>query len=162
MKVRDFTWRQPVVIDVDETVAAAARRLADEGVGALIVVDQERPVGIVTDRDLVVRGLALGVAPDTRIDSLMSMGVTVLDADEDVEALYTVFRREAIRRVPIIDHDTVVGVVSLDDAMVSTASHLTGLAGVLSAQIMFPHGRDEPAPPAVIDESSAVPVGPPT
>ena len=54
MKVSDFTWRPPVVIEVDETVATAAQRLADAGVGALIVVDQGRPVGVVTDRDLVV------------------------------------------------------------------------------------------------------------
>ena len=150
MKVSDFTWRAPVVIEVDETVAAAAQRLADAGIGALIVVDQGRPVGVVTDRDLVVRGMARGVAADSRIDSLMSMGVIALDADEDAEELYALFAREAIRRVPIVDHDTVVGLVSLDDALVSTASRFADLAGVLSAQIMFPHARDEPATPAVI------------
>jgi signal-transduction protein with cAMP-binding, CBS, and nucleotidyltransferase domain len=150
MKVSDFTWRTPVVIEMNETVATAAQRLADAGVGALIVVDHGRPVGMVTDRDLVVRGMAHGVAPDSRIDALMSMGVIALDADEDAEELYALFSREAIRRVPIVDHDTVVGMVSLDDALVSTAGELADLAGVLSAQIMFPHARDEPATPAVI------------
>ncbi|MGK0274919.1 MAG: CBS domain-containing protein [Ilumatobacter sp.] len=151
MKVRDLTWREPVTIEVDETVAHAARRLADAGVGALIVVDAGRPVGIVTDRDLVVRGLAHGVASDSRIDSLMSMGVVALDADEDADELYALFARQAIRRVPIVDHDTVVGVVSLDDALVSTAGQLGDLAGVLSTQIMFPHAREEPPVPAVFD-----------
>lgn len=151
MKVRDLTWREPVTIEVDETVAHAARRLADAGVGALIVVDAGRPVGIVTDRDLVVRGLAHGVASDSRIDSLMSMGVVALDADEDADELYALFARHAIRRVPIVDHDTVVGVVSLDDALVSTAGQLGDLAGVLSTQIMFPHAREEPPVPAVVD-----------
>jgi CBS domain-containing protein len=151
MKVRDLTWREPVTIEVDETVAHAARRLADAGVGALIVVDAGRPVGIVTDRDLVVRGLAHGVASDSRIDSLMSMGVVALDADEDADELYALFARQAIRRVPIVDHDTVVGVVSLDDALVSTAGQLGDLAGVLSTQIMFPHAREEPPVPAVVD-----------
>lgn len=151
MKVRDFTWRAPVVIEIDETVATAAQRLAEYGVGALIVVDQERPVGVVTDRDLIVRGLARNVAPDSRIDSLMSMGVVALDADEDVQELYAVFAREAIRRVPIVDHDKVVGVVSLDDALVSTAAGLADLAGVLAGQIMFPHARDEPPAPAVFE-----------
>ena len=149
MKVRDFTWRQPVTIEVDKTIVSAAQLLAETGVGALIVVDHGRPVGIVTDRALVVRGVAQRVAIDGRIDSLMSMGVTVLDADDDVDELYAVFAREAIRRVPIIDHDTVVGMVSLDDAMVSTAAALADLAGVVSAQITFPHARDEPGPPAV-------------
>ncbi len=151
MKVRDFTWRKPVTIEVDETIAEAAQRFSDEGVGALVVVDHGRPVGIVTDRDLVVRGLAHRIAPDARIDSLMSMGVIALDADEDVDELYAVFGRYAIRRVPVVDHDEVVGMISLDDAMVSTAAELTDLAGVLSTQIAFPHARDEPAPPAVVD-----------
>jgi len=155
MKVSDFTWRPPVVIEVDETVATAAQRLADAGVGALIVVDQGRPVGVVTDRDLVVRGLARNVAPDSRIDALMSMGVIALDADEDAQELYALFAREAIRRVPIVDHDKVVGVVSLDDALVSTAASLADLAGVLAGQIMFPHARDEPAAPVVFEPSDA-------
>jgi predicted transcriptional regulator len=152
MKVRDFTWREPVTIEVDETVAVAARRFADAGVGALIVIDHGRPVGIVTDRDIVVRGVAQRVDPESRIDALMSMGVTVLDAEEDATELYAVFAREAIRRVPIVDHDTVVGVVSLDDLLVSTAGDLAILSKVLSAQIMFPHARDEAETPALIDE----------
>jgi CBS domain-containing protein len=66
--------------------------------------------------------------------------------------LYALFGREAIRRVPIVDHDEVVGMVSLDDALVSTAARLGDLAGVLSAQIMFPHARAEAHVPAVITE----------
>jgi CBS domain-containing protein len=151
MKVRDFTWRKPVTIEVDQTIAAAAQLLADQGVGALVVVDHKRPVGIVTDRDLVVRGLAHHVAADGRIDSLMSMGVIALDADAELDDLYAVFARHAIRRVPVVEHDTLVGVISLDDAMVSTAAQLTDLAGVFSTQIAFPHARDEPASPVMID-----------
>ncbi len=152
MKVRDFTWRKPVTIEVDETVSVAAQRFADAGVGALIVIDQGRPVGIVTDRDLVVRGMAHRVDPESRIDALMSMGVTALDAEEDAAELYAVFAREAIRRVPIVDHDTVVGVVSIDDVLVSTAGELADLTKVLSAQIMFPHARDEAETPVIIEK----------
>lgn len=151
MKVRDFTWRQPVTIEVDGTIAEAAQQFSDEGVGALIVVDHGRPVGIVTDRDLVVRGIARHIAHDARIDSLMSMGIIALDADEEVDEMYAVFERYAIRRVPVVDHDRVVGMISLDDAMVATVAELTDLAGVLSTQIAFPHARDEPAPPAIIE-----------
>jgi predicted transcriptional regulator len=150
MKVRDFTWRKPVTIEVDDTVVEAARRFSDQGVGALIVVDHGRPVGVVTDRDLVVRGLAQRIDPEARIDALMSMGVVALDAEEDVAELYAVFARHAVRRVPVVDRDRVVGMVTLDDAMVSTAAELNDLAGVLSTQIAFPHARDEAALPAVV------------
>lgn len=152
MNVSDFTWREPVTIDVAETIAAAARRLADHGVGALVVVDGDRPVGIVTDRDLVVRVLARGASADGRVDGVMSMGVVALDADDDVEELYAVFGRHAIRRVPVVDHDQVVGMISLDDAVVSTSGQMAALSGVLSTQIAFPHARDEAEPPAVVDD----------
>lgn len=152
MNVSDFTWREPVTIDVAETIATAAQRLADHGVGALVVVDGDRPVGIVTDRDLVVRVLARGASADGRVDGVMSMGVVALDADDDVEELYAVFGRHAIRRVPVVDHDQVVGMISLDDAVVSTSSQMAALSGVLSTQIAFPHARDEAEPPAVVHE----------
>ena len=148
MKVRDLTWRPPVTVECSETVTAAAERMARAGVGALIVLDSERPVGVVTDRDLVTRGLATGLAPDTRIDGVMSMGVIALDAEDDTDELFGVFARHAVRRVPIVDHDRVVGVVSLDDVLVSTAAELNDLAGVLSTQIAFPHARDESPVPA--------------
>ena len=150
MIVSDFTWREPVTIDVGDTIATAAQLFADAGVGSLVVVDDDRPVGIVTDRDLVVRVLARGLGSDGRVDGVMSMGVVALDADEDVEELYAVFARHAIRRVPVVDHDRVVGMISLDDALVSTAGQMAALAGVLSTQIVFPHVRDEADPPAVI------------
>ena len=150
MRVSDFTWREPVTVDVAETIATAAGRLADHGVGALVVTDGEQPVGIVTDRDLVVRVLARGGAADGRVDGVMSMGVVALDADDDVEELYAVFGRHAIRRVPVVDHDRVVGMISLDDAVVSTSSQMAALSGVLSTQIAFPHARDEADPPAIV------------
>ena len=149
MKVRDLTWRAPVTIDCGATILDAARRLADAGVGALVVLDAERPVGIVTDRDVVTRAVAKGLEPDARVDAIMSMGVVALDADEDVEELYAVFASHAVRRVPLVDHDRVVGVVTLDDAMVSTAAALSDLAGVLSTQIAFPKAGDEAAVPAM-------------
>jgi CBS domain-containing protein len=150
MKVSDFSWREPVTIGVSDTIEAAARLLADAGIGSLVVVDGDRPVGVVTDRDLVVRALARGVGPDGRVDGVMSMGVVALDADDDVEELYAVFGRHAIRRVPVVDRDRVVGMISLDDALVSTASQLGVLSGVLSTQIDYPHARDEAEPPAVV------------
>ncbi len=152
MKVSDFTWREPVTIGVSDTIEAAARLLARAGVGSLVVVDGDRPVGVVTDRDLVVRALARGIGPDGRVDGVMTMGVVALDADDDVEELYAVFGRHAIRRVPVVHRDRVVGMISLDDALVSTASQLAVLSGVLSTQIDYPHVRDEAEPPAVIPD----------
>ena len=148
MKVTDLALRAPVVISCDATVSATAELMAASGVGAVIIVDGETPVGIVTDRDIVTRGVAHQYPADGRIDGLMSTGLIALDADDDLDDILHVFGHHAIRRIPIVAHDRVVGVVALDDILVSMASDLTDVSKVLAAQIMFPHAGDEAQPPS--------------
>ncbi len=147
MKVSDFALREPVVIGCDATVADTAALMASTGVGSVIVVDGDVPVGIVTDRDIVTRGVAERYPADGRVDGLMSMGLIALDADRDVEDLVHVFRDHAIRRVPIVDHDRVVGIASLDDVMVFAIGELSDVSKVMAGQILFPHAGDEALTP---------------
>jgi predicted transcriptional regulator len=148
MKVSDFALREPVVIACDATVAETADLMASAGVGSVIIVDGDVPVGIVTDRDIVTRGVAQHYPADGRIDGLMSMGLIALDAHRDFEDLVHVFRDHAVRRVPIVDHDRVVGIASLDDVMVFTVGELSDVSKVMAGQILFPHAGDEPPMPA--------------
>jgi len=150
VKASDFSVRQPVVIDGSASVAAASALMLTQGVGALIVVDHDRPVGIVTDRDIVTRGVAKHIESDARIDSLMTTGLIALDTHAEVEELMHVFMHHAVRRVPIVEHDRVVGVVSLDDVLVSLANNMIDITNVMAAQIMFPHGNDAPPVPAPV------------
>ena len=147
MKVTDFSVRRPIVVNCDATVAEAAKTMTTQGVGALIVVDHDRPVGIVTDRDIVTRGLAAGLEPDARIDALMTTGLVALDSHAELEDLMNVFTHHAVRRVPIVDHDRVVGVVSMDDVLVALSNNLIDITNVMAAQIMFPHANEEPPVP---------------
>lgn len=144
----DFAYREPVVIECNATVTEAAERMATTGVGALIVTDHDRPVGIVTDRDLVTRALAKRADHDARVDSFMTMNLIALDADADLDDLLYTFGHHGVRRLPLVDHDRVVGVVSLDDILVSVGTDLGDIARVLAAQIMFPHAFDEAPVPA--------------
>ena len=148
MNVSDLAVRAPVVIGCDETVADTAALMTSAGVGCVIVVDGDAPVGVVTDRDIVTRGVARQYPSDGRIDGLMSMGVIALDVGYDLDDLLHVFRDHAIRRVPIVDHNRVVGLVSLDDISVFVAEQLSGVSKVLAGQIMFPHAGDEARTPA--------------
>lgn len=149
MRVLDLPLRDPAVIDCNASLRDAAEVMLSEGLGCLIVTDHDRPVGVVTDRDIVTRGVATGMAMDGRVDGVMSMGVVALDSDADVEDLFDLLANHAVRRVPIVEHDRVVGVVTLDDALVATASHLAAINGVVTAQILFPHAGDEAPAPAV-------------
>lgn len=148
MNVSDLAVRAPVVIGGDATVAETAALMTSAGVGCVIVVDGQTPVGIVTDRDIVTRGVAQQYPIDGRIDGLMSTGLIALDVGRDLDDLLHVFRDHAIRRVPIVDHDRVVGIVSLDDLMVFATEQLSDVSKVLAGQIMFPHAGDEAKVPA--------------
>jgi CBS domain-containing protein len=157
MKISDLALREPVVIGGDATVADTASLMATSGVGSVIVVEGHTPVGIVTDRDIVTRGVARAYPNDGRIDGLMTMGVIALDVDHDLEDLVHVFRDHAVRRIPIVDKDRVVGVVSLDDVMVLVADELSTVSKVLAAQIMFPHATSVATPlPATFVSEFAV------
>ena len=147
MNVSDLAVRAPVVIGCDATVADTAALMTSSGVGCVIVVDGDAPVGVVTDRDIVTRGVARQYPSDGRIDGLMSMGLIALDVGYDLDDLLHVFRDHAIRRVPIVDHNRVVGLVSLDDIMVFVAEQLSGVSKVLAGQIMFPHAGEEAKAP---------------
>ena len=148
MKISELALREPVVIGCDATMADAAALMASSGVGSVIVLDGNTPVGIVTDRDIVTRGVGRSYPADGRIDGLMSMGLIALDVDHDLADLVHVFRDHAVRRIPIVDHDRVVGVVALDDIMVLVADELSTVSKVLAGQIMFPHATDQAHAPS--------------
>ena len=149
MKVRDTIHRPAALIEVDATVSDAAREMAKQGVGTLMVVDHQRLVGIVTDRDLVVRGLARSLPLDSRIDSIMSMNVIAVEADSDLTEAIKAFAHHAVRRLPVVDGDKVCGLISIDDLTVATAQQLGELARGVTAQILFPHAADLAPVPAL-------------
>ncbi|MGD9701662.1 MAG: CBS domain-containing protein [Acidimicrobiia bacterium] len=154
MKVCDVVLRSPVTLPGDATIVDAARVMAREGVGSVIVVEGERPIGVLTDRDLVVRGIARGVPADARVDGLMSMGVVAVDGDADVREAVRIFGTHAYRRLPVIDGHRVIGVVSVDDLLIALTNELGEVTRGLSAQVMFPHGGDEPLLPAAKEDRS--------
>jgi CBS domain-containing protein len=158
MKISELALREPVVIGCDATVADTAELMATSGVGSVIVLDGRTPVGIVTDRDIVTRGVARSYPADGRIDGLMSMGLVAVDVDHEVADLVDAFRDHAIRRIPIVDHDRVIGVVSLDDIVVHVADELSAASRVLAGQIMFPHATDSATPDRLLERAGHIPV----
>ncbi len=150
MKVRDTIHRKAVLIEVGATIADAARLMAKQAVGALVVVDHQRLVGIVTDRDLVVRGVARSLPLDARVDAIMSMNVVAIEADSDLAEAVKAFAHHAVRRLPIVDGDQICGVISIDDLTVATTQQMTELARGVTAQILFPHAADLVEPPVLI------------
>jgi CBS domain-containing protein len=145
MRAIDAIRRSGVAIAPDQTLREAAMIMERSGVGSLAVVDGEQLVGIVTDRDLVRRGMARGLALDARVDGLMSSPVVTIDAEADLHEACAVFRTNAVRRVAITSEGRFVGMLSLDDLLVNLSYDLADLVRPITAEVIFGH-RDSPVP----------------
>jgi CBS domain-containing protein len=145
MRTIDAVRRSGVGIGPERTVREAAGIMERAGVGALAVIDGEQLVGIVTDRDLVRRGLARDLAADARVDAVMTAPVVTIDADADLHDTFARFRTHAVRRLAVVRDGLFVGMITVDDLLMDLAADLTDLARPVAAEVLFAH-HDSPVP----------------
>jgi len=115
--VRDVMTANPVSVEPVASVASVARVMRDENVGAVLVAEEDRLRGLVSDRDLVVRVLAEGGDPErTSVAEACSKNLVTVGPDDELRRAVEVMRENAVRRVPVVDGERhVVGVVALAD-----------------------------------------------
>lgn len=128
-----------VSIPPDATLMHAAELMESANVGALVVLDGERLAGIVTDRDIVVRGVAHQLPADARIDAVMTTEVVTLDADADLRAALPIVRTHACRRLPLVSNDRVVGMLSVDDLLIDLIADLGDVVRPITGEVIFGH-----------------------
>ena len=115
-RVRDLMTGSPVTVGPLTSVASVARVMRDQNVGAVLVTEEGRLRGLVSDRDLVVRALADSADPDeTTVAGACSDDLVTVSPDEDLDRAITLMREHAVRRIPVVDHGRPVGIVSLGD-----------------------------------------------
>jgi CBS domain-containing protein len=148
MRTIETIHRSGIGIGPDRTIREAAKIMASAGVGSLAVLEHDRLVGIVTDRDLVRRCLARGIEPGARVDSAMSSPVVTIQADADVHDAFGLFRTHAVRRLAVMRGEQFVGMLAIDDLLVYLAADLADLARPITAEILFAH-RDSPVPATI-------------
>lgn len=139
MALNERTVRRPHVdtARADETVLAIAERMRRRNVGTMVVVDDERrPVGIVTDRDLVTRVLAeRRDSAATRIDQVMTREPTTVTEHGAPRLALELMKDGGFRRLPVVDAERrLVGVLSLDDVVRTVAAEMGRVVSVLDAQ----------------------------
>ncbi len=116
MKVRDIMSRDVQVARPTDTLREIAGRMKAGDFGFMPVADGDRLLGTVTDRDIVVRGLAEGVGPDATVDGCMTTDVKCVREDDDLKSALDSMGGAQIRRLPVVDGaERLVGVVSLGD-----------------------------------------------
>ena len=116
MKVSEVMTTEVETIGAEQTAREAATFMLRADAGSIPVCDGDRVIGMITDRDIAVRGVAEGRGPDTPVSELMSDGIICAHEDEDVTDVAQRMSDEQVRRLPIVDsEEKLIGIVSLGD-----------------------------------------------
>jgi CBS domain-containing protein len=132
--VKDLMTADPVTLPGDAPVRQAAIAMLEKDIGDVLVVDGGQVKGIVTDRDIVIRGVAdRDDLSDCRLSDVCSSSVVTAEPNEDAARAIADLREHAIRRVPVVDNGTPVGVLSIGDAAIDRDAR-SALADISSAE----------------------------
>lgn len=116
MKVRDVMTATVDSIDAADTIAYAAQRMAADDMGCMPVLREGKLVGVVTDRDIAVRGVAASIKPETPVSRIMSDDIATCSPGDDVQTALALMSREQVRRMPVInERKEVIGMVAIAD-----------------------------------------------
>lgn len=147
MRAHDIMTPSPASCSPDDTVGSVARIMRENDCGAVPVVDPDtrRVVGIVTDRDLAIRGLANDRGVDTKVSQLMTRNAQCCTADDDVRSVESAMAEHQVRRVPVVDSaGRCVGIVAQAD-LARAAAHGSQLSdrevGIVVERISEPRLR---------------------
>jgi len=128
MQVVDIMTRDVQVVTPDTDLLTVAKHMKELDVGVIPVAERGQLMGVITDRDIVIRAIALGVAPEQAIvREYMTPDPTTVEPHEDVQRVAQIMAREQIRRLPVVEGGTLVGILSIGDVAVDAGKdRLTG------------------------------------
>jgi CBS domain-containing protein len=116
MKVSDVMTRDVQTVRPDESAQQAASFMLSADAGSIPVTDGDRLIGMITDRDIAVRGVAKGYGPDTPVRELMTDDLVIARLDDDTDDVASRMSNAQVRRLPVIDdQQRLCGIVSLGD-----------------------------------------------
>ncbi len=130
MSLRFYRLPRMVVLKPEDPVLEAARAIENNRIGAVVVQDQRRVVGLLTDRDLAVRVVGRGLDPKlTTLDQVMSTPVATLSPADSHDDAIRLMQQRNIRRVPLVEDGRIVGIVTLDDLLKAILTSLREMRG---------------------------------
>ena len=125
MQIREVMTQNVHTISPDSTLRDAAMEMSKIDAGILPVSDGNRLIGMITDRDIAIRGIGHGLGPDARVGDVMTHDVRYCFDDQDLEDVSDNMGDIQVRRLPVVDRNKrLVGIVSLGDLATSTSGAL--------------------------------------
>jgi predicted transcriptional regulator len=143
MNVRDICKRDVVAVQGSDELVTAAQKMRDEHIGYLVVVDDNGsgrdPIGVLTDRDIVIAVVARGVDPRSlKVEDLMTRNPIVVKEEDPIEAALHAMRTIGVRRMPVVSlRGHLTGVLSLDDVLEGLADELGTIAASIRNERRF-------------------------
>ena len=127
-KVREVMTSNPCTIDADKSVAYAAKMMRDEDVGVAPIVEGDRLVGVLTDRDIAVRVVAEGHDPQTtKVTEVASKELVTIDPQQDLDEALRLMASHQVRRLPVVEEDgRIIGVIAQADIAREVGAKKTG------------------------------------
>jgi CBS domain-containing protein len=138
MLVRECLRSAPVTVPPACTLAEAGGLMGSHGVGSLLVVDGGELVGIVTDRDIAVRGTGAGLESAVSVQSVMTPDPVTIQGSSDVITAFAVFRTAGARRLPVLEENELAGIISVDDLLVSLVAELGAVLSPVAQELARP------------------------
>lgn len=135
MSLSKMLTRKAISVQPHDSLADAARLMESENVGAIVVTERNRPVGIVTDRDLAFALCTGDHSPHDEVQTVMTCPVETISGDEGVYNATQKMMELAVRRLPVVNYmGTLIGLVTLDDLLLLLSRELHQLAGGIQAE----------------------------
>ncbi len=137
MSLQRFCQRPPVTISADQNIVDACRILQEKNVGCVLIEEQGKLRGLLTDRDIALKVTAEKRDPQaTKVREVMSTNLTTIPVNRTLHDLTTVMHTYHVRRVPIVDgEDKVVGLVTLDDILILLGQEMSDLSEGISGAL---------------------------
>lgn len=120
MDLKDIMSKDVHKVSSQDTIAQAAQMMEEYNVGSLPVCDNEKLVGVITDRDITIKSVARGQVPTTKVSSAMSSDIVYGSPNMDIHEAAEIMGDRQIRRLPVVDEGKVIGIVALGDLAVES------------------------------------------
>jgi len=138
MLVRECLRHAPVTVPPSCTIGEAAEIMGRHGVGALLVVSGDEFLGIVTDRDIAVRGVGSGLAVTEPVRAVMTEHPVTIQGSADILEAFRTFKDVRSRRLPVLEDTDLAGILTVDDLLVALVLEFNAAVAPIVREVMHP------------------------
>ncbi len=142
MLVRECLRKAPVTVPPQCTLEEAAALMGTHDVGALLVVSGGELLGIVTDRDIVIRAVSTGQSLRAHVSSVMSESPLVIQGSADISEAFKLLKETGVRRLPVLEDSDIAGIITVDDLLVFLVLEFGAVVTPIVGEIVHPRMND--------------------